>query len=244
VPDPLLPRLLANLAMLRQGIEEARRSSPVAAPRVDLLVVTKSIPTTWLASVAAAGITDVAENRVQAAQERRPAGPAGLRWHLIGHLQRNKAARAVQLFDAFHALDSLALAREIASVRAGNPSPWPVYLQVNAADDPRKGGIAPSEVPPFVKALADIPEVRPVGFMTMGRQGSSEREARDAFRTLREVRDDVVRTGRLPHPPTGLSMGMSDDHLWAVAEGATVVRLGSAVFAGLAEAAAAPEDAR
>lgn len=237
--DPRLTRLCANLAALAARVEAARLRGPAAAAAVQLLVVSKSAPTAWFPLLAAAGVQEVAENRVQLAEERRPKGPPGWRWHLIGHLQRNKAVRACALFDVFHALDSLALARQIARVRAGNPRPWPVYIQVNAADDPAKGGIEPSEVRATVKALADIPELEPLGFMTLGRLGADEAGARATFRTLREVRDDCAREGWLRTPATGLSMGMSDDFEWAVEEGATVVRVGSAVFEGLAQLEAA-----
>lgn len=232
--DPRLQRLRANLAALRARVDAARARGQAAAGQVDLLVVSKSAPTAWYPFLAAAGVTEVAENRVQLVEERRPLGPAGWRWHLVGHLQRNKAVRAVALFEVFHALDSVALAQQIARVRAGNPRPWPVYIQVNAAHDPAKGGIDPSEVRTVVKALADIPQIEPLGFMTLGRLGAGESEARAAFRTLREVRDDCQREAWLRAPAPGLSMGMSDDFEWAVEEGATVVRVGSAVFDGLA----------
>jgi hypothetical protein len=230
----LARRLAANLARLRQRIEAARRPSPRAAAAVELLVVTKSIPPTWFPSLAEAGVREVAENRVQAVEARRTGAPPSWTWHLVGHLQRNKARRARELFDVFHALDSLELAQRIASIGGGAPTPWPVYIQVNAADDPQKGGVVADEVPALVKALAPLTALTPVGFMTMARLGATEAETRRAFRTLREVRDDVCRRGDLPRPPAGLSMGMSDDFELAVAEGATVVRLGTAVFEGCA----------
>jgi pyridoxal phosphate enzyme (YggS family) len=238
VNDPRLDRLRQNLVSLQAGIEAARVRGAHAAPAVELLVVSKSAPPAWLPLLARAGVRAVAENRVQAGEARRKDAPAGLSWHLIGHLQRNKVRAACDTFDIFHALDSLELARAISRVRAGNPAPWPVYIQVNAADDPRKGGIAPSEVSSFVKALADLPHLLPLGFMTLGRLGASEAQTRAAFRTLREVRDTACREASLPSPPSGLSMGMSDDFPLAVEEGATVVRLGTAVFEGLAEAEA------
>jgi PLP dependent protein len=237
--DPLPPpglarRLASNLARLRERIDAARRTSPRAAATVKLLVVTKSIPPSWFPSLADAGVREVAENRVQAAESRRAAAPAAWTWHLVGHLQRNKARRARELFDVFHALDSLELARRIASIGGGAPTPWPVYIQVNAADDPQKGGVVADEVPALVKALAPLTSLTPIGFMTMARLGATATETRRAFGTLREVRDEACRRGDLPRPPAELSMGMSDDFELAVEEGATVVRLGTAVFEGCA----------
>jgi pyridoxal phosphate enzyme (YggS family) len=232
VLDPRLPRLTANLTALERRIEAARGRGVHAAAKVGS-VVTKSAPAAWFPLLAEAGVVAVAESRVQAAQAKRPGAPPGWQWHLIGHLQRNKAARARELFDVFHALDSLALAQALAMVHAGNGAPWPVYIQVNAADDPHKGGIAPAEVSSFVKALADLPALLPVGFMTMARLGADESETRAAFRTLRELRDAACRSGGGVAAPAGLSMGMSDDFEVAVEEGATLVRLGTAVFEGL-----------
>ncbi len=243
VLDPRLPRLTANLRALERRIEAARSRGGHAAARVGLLVVTKSAPAAWFPLLAAAGVLAVAESRVQAALAKRPGAPPGWQWHMIGHLQRNKAARARELFDVFHALDSLALAQALAMVHAGNGAPWPVYIQVNAADDPHKGGIAPAEVSSFVKALADLPALLPVGFMTMARLGADESETRAAFRTLRELRDAACRSGVGVAAPAGLSMGMSEDFELAVEEGATLVRLGSAVFEGLAPEAAGAGDA-
>jgi PLP dependent protein len=239
-PDLLLERLRANLAAVHARIAGARARSRAAAGSAQLLVVTKSAPVALFPLLRTAGVTEVAENRVQAAAVRRPLSPPGWRWHGIGHLQRNKARRATELFEVFHALDSWDLAVTLESVLASENRLWPVYIQINAADDPRKGGIAPAEAVPFVKALADLPHLTAVGFMTMARLGSDVTQTRLVFRTLRDVRDDVVRQGIGATPPAGLSMGMSADFEIAVEEGATVVRVGSAVFEGLATE---PEDA-
>jgi pyridoxal phosphate enzyme (YggS family) len=241
--DPQLLRLRANLDGVARRIEAARRRGSHGAPAVQILPVTKACSPRLFPLLAAAGVTEVAENRVQAAEARRPLGPSGWRWHGIGHLQRNKARRAVALFDVFHALDSEPLARHLESVLASENRAWPVYIQVNAADDPHKGGIAPAEAASFVKVLADLPHLVPQGFMTMARLDGTPTENRAAFRTLREVRDDVVRRGLCAAPPAGLSMGMSSDFEEAVEEGATVVRIGTALFEGLEAGDGAAEPA-
>jgi len=227
--------LRQSLADLRARIEAARARGAHAAPQVTLVVVTKSAPPAVLPHLLLAGVTDVGENRVQAAEERRPRTPPGLVWHGIGHLQRNKAARAVDLFDVFHALDSPRLAEHLESVLARAGRLWPVYIQVNAAADPAKGGLAVEETVAFVKDVLRHPHLACRGFMTMARLDAGEAGARAAFRALREVRDEVRRRGLGDPPPEGLSMGMSDDFEWAVEEGSTVVRVGRAVFAGLPE---------
>ena len=116
---------------------------------------------------------------------------------------------------------------------------WPVYLQVNAAADPAKGGILPEETVRFVMDLADRPHLVCRGLMTMARLDADEADARGTFRTLRELRDEVVRRGLGDEPPDGLSMGMTDDFEWAVEEGATVVRVGTAIFEGVDVSASA-----
>ena len=229
---PPVARLAANVAGLRARIEAARARSVHAAEAVTLVVVTKSQPAAIFAPLAQAGVTDVGENRVQQAAARRPGAPEGLTWHGIGHLQRNKVASAVGLFDVFHALDSLRLAERIEEALAAAERTWPVYVQLNAADDPAKGGWRPEEAPAVLEALAALPHLRPIGFMTMAAEGAQESALRRTFRTLRDVRDEAVRRGVGSIAPDGLSMGMSNDFEIAVEEGATAVRVGRAVFAG------------
>lgn len=226
-------RLRHNLEHLRARIERARAASPHAADAVRMVVVTKSAPPEALPLLAEAGVRHVAENRVQAAAERRPQAPPELVWHGIGHLQRNKAARATELFDVFHALDSARLARRLESVLASTERRWPVYIQVNAANDPAKGGVEPEETPAFVQTVLTLSHLDLAGFMTLARLDAGETETRNAFRTLREIRDEAVRRGRGAVEPRRLSMGMTDDFPWAVQEGATDVRIGRAVFEGV-----------
>ena len=134
--EPHVRVLRANLERLRGRIEAARRRTPRAAGSVTFVAVTKAAPEGAISLLPECGVTDVAENRVQMAERKRPLSPPGLRWHGIGHLQRNKARRATELFDVFHALDSTALAYRLESVLAENEKTWPVYVEVNAADDP------------------------------------------------------------------------------------------------------------
>ena len=140
------------------------------------------------------------------------------------------------MFAVFHALDSPRLADELEEALARGPAgrTWPVYLQVNAARDPAKGGVPPEDALAFWRLVGDHPRLQAVGFMTMAAENVSEPEVRAAFRTLREIRDDAARSGAGRVPPSGLSMGMSDDFEVAVEEGATVVRLGRSVWGGIA----------
>lgn len=232
VDDPL-PRLGANLAEVHRRVEDARHRGPHAADAVELVVVTKSQPAGIFGPLAAAGVRQIGENRIQSAAARRPGSPAELTWHGIGHLQRNKASLAVDTFDVFHALDSLRLANRLEAVLAERERTWPVYVQINAAEDPAKGGWHPDEALQALEAVAALPHLTPIGFMTMGALVSQESDLRRTFRTLRDVRDESVRRGIGSTPPRGLSMGMSSDYEIAVEEGATCIRVGRALFAGV-----------
>ena len=147
------------------------------------------------------------------------------RWHLVGHLQRNKAARATALFDVIHSVDSAALLAEL-SARAARP--LDVLLQVNVAREPQKHGVLPDALPALVRDAAAARGVRIVGLMTIAPQGPDPEAARSVFRRLRELRGELGRLLGAPLPH--LSMGMTDDFEVAVEEGATMVRIGRAIF--------------
>jgi pyridoxal phosphate enzyme (YggS family) len=240
IPAPPAPldRLRENLATVYDRIEAARRRGVTSAPRVDLIAVTKAAPAgafDWLRTL---GERDVGENRVPDAASKKEAAPRGLVWHGIGHLQTNKVKKAVRVFDVFHALDSIHLAEALHPVLEAAGIRWPVYAQVNAARDPAKSGVPPEQALAFAERLASFPTLDVVGWMTMAElpedpaRDPGER-ARPSFRLLREIRDDAVRRGVGRVPPAGLSMGMSDDYEVAVEEGATIVRVGRALWRGL-----------
>ncbi len=231
--DPRSQLLRKNVAGLLERIAAARSRGAHAAADVQLVVVTKSQPASIFGPLADAGVSDIGENRIQSAAQRRPLAPAGLTWHGIGHLQRNKARTAIATFDLFHALESLRLAEHLERLLAEVGRVWPVYLQVNTAGDEAKAGVEPDEALPLLEAVSRLSHLEVRGFMTMGRLGASEADLRATFCTLREIRDEAVRRGRGTAAPQGLSMGMSDDFEIAVEEGATAVRVGRAVFHGV-----------
>lgn len=229
-PDPAE---IAGLAAARAAVLSRIASACARAGRepgsVTLVAVSKTVPADRLRAAVAAGHDVLGENRVQEAAVKVPVVP-GPRWHLVGPLQANKARRAVELFDVLEAVDSVELARRLdrisAEVRPGRP--LPILLEVNVDADPGKAGFAPAtaaEALPGLLALANL-EVR--GLMTIGRLGAAPEEARSTFRRLRELATGL----RAGHPGLGpeLSMGMSDDFEVAIEEGATIVRVGRALF--------------
>jgi PLP dependent protein len=195
---------------------------------VDLLPISKAVPVDRLRLALAAGLRDFGENRVQEA-EAKAAAVEGARWHLVGRLQSNKAGRAVELFSTIHSLDSLALARRLDRrvSEEGRPR-LPVYAQVNVDRDPAKEGFAPEALQAELAELLALSGLTVLGLMTVGRLVERAEEARPTFVRLRRLSERLrAADDRLGG---GLSMGMTDDFEVAVEEGATVVRVGRAIF--------------
>jgi pyridoxal phosphate enzyme (YggS family) len=195
---------------------------------VTLLAVSKTVPPERLVEAIAAGQLLFAENRVQEAEPKIARVP-GATWHLVGHLQSNKARRALELFEVIGSVDSLELAQRLDRL-AGElgRERVSVYVQVNVDADPAKEGFAPERLETDLPALAGLPHLELLGLMTVGQLVPDPEQARPTFVRLREL------SGRLrlaePRLGAGLSMGMSDDFEVAVEEGATLVRVGRALF--------------
>jgi pyridoxal phosphate enzyme (YggS family) len=196
---------------------------------VTLVAVSKTVPVERLAEAVEAGIDVLGENRVQEA-EAKVGALHDVRWHLVGTLQSNKARRAVELFDVVQSLDSLALAARLDRL-AGELRPGsrlPVLVQVNVDADPSKAGFEQAEAADALPAILELANVDVRGLMTVGRLAGSADEARATFRSLRSLSERL----RTAHPGLGpeISMGMSHDFGIAIEEGATIVRIGQALF--------------
>ena len=210
-----------NLRRVRERIDAAARSAGRDPSEVRLICVTKGITAQRIREAVAAGVREIGENRVQEAEEKRwDLGP-GLKWHLIGRLQSNKAKLAAQLFDVIHSADSLDLVEELEK-RAGRK--LEVLIQVNVSGEATKGGCRPEEAAKLAEAVLKCKNLRWSGLMTMAPYSEDPESARPVFRKLRELRD------KLGNPKLDLSMGMSGDFEAAVREGATMVRVGTAIF--------------
>jgi len=196
---------------------------------VTLVAVSKTVPAEAVRDAVAAGITVLGENRVQEAAAKIPE-VTGARWHLVGPLQSNKARRAVELFDVIESVDSVELAarldRIVREIRPG--ARYPVLLQVNVDRDPAKAGFAPDAVGDAVERIAELDALETAGLMTIGRLVERPEDARSSFRRLRVMAERLRGGGR--GLGTALSMGMTDDFEVAVEEGATIVRVGRALF--------------
>ena len=224
-----LMSLRDRLDALRERIASSSERAGRAPGAVRLVAVVKTVPATVVAEAVTLGVADLGESRVQEAELRSAAvGRLAARWHLIGHLQRNKAGKAVQLFDRVHSLDSIETARALSARLAGTAHRLPVLVEVNISGEPTKHGVEPGGARGLVEAMAALPGLALDGLMTVGAKVGQPGEARREFARLRALRDAIEASAGLGLPE--LSMGMSGDFEAAIAEGSTMVRVGTALF--------------
>lgn len=214
-----------NLETINQQIKAAAERSHRQADAVKLIAVTKTHSSDVLQSAIEAGAVMFGENKVQEAEGKiRELGRENIEWHLIGHLQANKARKAVKLFDVVHTLDSIELAERLERISIEeNRSELAVLVQIDLAGEANKNGIEEKELPALVKFLRSCERLRFHGLMTIPPFYEDAEKARPYFKRLREIRDEMLPNGEL-------SMGMSHDFEIAVEEGATLIRVGTAIF--------------
>ena len=242
--------LARNVEVVRRRIQQACERAGRPASSVTLIAVTKGVPVERIQEAAALGLTELGENRVQEAQQKQDAlgsgfrargsypepvapSPQPIRWHLVGHLQRNKAKLAVQLFDVIHSVDSLPLVAALERAMGERPQTQPaldVLIQVNTSSEPTKSGCRPNQAIELADAVRRTTRLRLAGLMTMAPFISDPETARPCFKQLRELRDEVAAASGLRPPAFSLSMGMSQDFEVAIEEGADFVRIGTAIF--------------
>jgi pyridoxal phosphate enzyme (YggS family) len=220
-----------RLARVRESIGRAAERTGRRADRIEILPITKGHPGSLLRAVAAAGFTAIGENRVaEAATKLAELGRLGLRWHMVGHLQRNKVAGAIETFDVIESVDSLRLARRLSTVAArAEVSGLDVLVQVNTSGEAAKGGFSGDSAVDEIGRVCELAPLRVHGLMTMAPFTDDEAVLRRTFRETRRLQERCTKeiaafTG------TVLSMGMSNDFEIAVEEGATRLRLGTVLF--------------
>jgi pyridoxal phosphate enzyme (YggS family) len=227
-------RIRENVERVEARIAEAARRSGRPAGSVRLVAVTKRSPAEWVRPLVASGARDMGENYPQElwgkVESLADLGDA-VRWHLIGHLQSNKVKKTLPMVTMIHAVDSLKLLRILDETAGSMAGPPGVCLQVNTSGEPSKHGWDPEGILTDAEAIAACRSIPVVGLMTMAALGTDAESARGSFVALRELRDRLrPRTGL---PLDELSMGMSNDFETAIEEGATLVRVGSALFEGV-----------
>jgi PLP dependent protein len=214
--------IATNLERVRERLARAAARAGRRADDVLLIGVSKTVDVERIRAAVAAGVGALGENRVQEAKTKIAELGRPVAWHLIGHLQTNKAKDAIELFDVIHSLDRLELAREIERRVAARGQVVDALLQVNVAAEASKGGVGPDVVGETLDAVGKLAHVRVRGLMTIPPEVERAEDARPWFRRLRELAER--------HGLRELSMGMSGDFEVAVEEGATMVRVGTAVF--------------
>jgi pyridoxal phosphate enzyme (YggS family) len=224
---------------LRQRFADVTTRIRVAAERANrppteirLIAITKTQPASLLKEALLLGVSDFGENRVQEADQKiLEVGRHSVRWHLVGHLQANKARRAVKLFDVIHSLDSPELAERLDRLcEEEERTPLSVLIQVDLGLEATKSGIEKDHVAKLVERLATCPNLKLIGLMTLPPFFENPEDTRPFFRTLRELRDELAGQGHFGESAGELSMGMTHDFAVAIEEGATMVRIGTAIF--------------
>ena len=220
-----------RFADVRARVDTAAQRSQRSPGEVKLIAISKTHPTELLRAGLEAGITDFGENRVQEAEVKiLELGRSAARWHLVGHLQANKASRAVKLFDCIHSLDSVDLALRLERLCEAGRAELDVLIQIDLGGEESKTGLEPRGLPELLKTLKTCQCLRLIGLMTLPPYFENPDCARPYFRTLRELRNDLQTQGQFGDRPGELSMGMSHDFEIAIEEGATMVRVGTAIF--------------
>ena len=224
--------LRANLAAVRAKIDRAARQSGRTADGVKLVAVSKTHPASVLNEAIAAGVAVFGENKVQEAESKIvEIGRTVAEWHLIGHLQANKARKAVQLFDVIHSLDSVELAVRLERIcKEEGRAELPVLIQVDLAGEETKSGISESGLPELVEFLKGCERLRFSGLMILPPLNELPEATRPYFRRLRQIRDEYASRHLFANVQGELSMGMSHDFEVAIEEGSTIVRVGTAIF--------------
>jgi pyridoxal phosphate enzyme (YggS family) len=217
-----------NLNVIQQGIRAACDRCDRESNSVTLLAVTKSQPPEMVRAAADLGLTLFGENKVQEAKAKIPLCPSRLRWHFIGHLQSNKCRDTIGLFDMIQSVDSLPLAQEISKRAEQAARTLPVLLEVNVAGEASKFGYPPERLLAELKAIGALPRIEIHGLMAVPPWSAEPEKSRPHFRRLRELKLECERVLGIPLPH--LSMGMSGDFEVAIEEGATMVRIGTALF--------------
>lgn len=224
--------LFERIEEVRTRLTAAARRSDRSVDEITLVAVSKTHPPEAVREAIAAGLENFGENRVQEAESKIPAvGRTAARWHLIGHLQSNKARRAVELFDCIHSLDSPDLARRLNRICDElDRQELPVLIQVDLGHETSKTGIEEQGVSELVNTVSECPRLRLTGLMTLPPFFDEAEKTRPYFRRLRELRNDLKAKGAFGGHPGELSMGMTHDYEIAIQEGATIVRVGTAIF--------------
>jgi len=232
-PSPLRDLLADRLARLEERIQGACARAGRRRDSVTLVAVTKTVGPTVATVLTELGVLDLGESRPQELWKKHKFLPPAVRWHLVGHLQRNKVDRTLPLVHMIHSVDSARLLEALEQEAQRQGLRLDVLLEVNASREANKHGFAPEEVPELTPQIAGLKWLRVRGLMTMASLAASPEDCRPTFAELRRLRDRMKAESRGGHTFEHLSMGMSNDFEVAIEEGATLIRVGSTILEGL-----------
>lgn len=221
-----------NLAEVRRAICEAARLADREPAEIELLAVSKTMPSETILEAYQAGQRVFAENRIQEWLSKVDQLPEDIKWHIIGSIQTNKVKYLDERVEMIHSLDRMDLLAELEKQGSKKGIVWSTLIQVNVAQDPAKAGLEVDEVPEFLATIPKYPHVRVMGLMTIGRLGATSEETRGYFRELVRLRDIWQKEAPKEVLLRELSMGMSQDYVEAIREGSTMIRVGRQIFGG------------
>lgn len=224
--------LRENLNAVQKRIADAAQRGGRDAAEIRLISVSKTFPAETLQMAVAAGATDLGENRIQEAESKiAEIGRTAARWHLIGNLQANKARKAVRIFDVIQTLDSLELAQRLERIcQEEGRENLEVLIQIDLAGETQKSGVSEQDLPQIVEFIQTARHLKLKGLMILPPFYNEAERVRPFFRRLREIRDELQKQNAFGESSGELSMGMSGDFEAAIEEGATLVRVGTAIF--------------
>ncbi len=219
-----------KIRKINDRISEAALRAGRTAEDIKLIAVTKTHPVERIREAIEGGLNYFGENRVQEAAEKIPLLSGVSEWHLVGHLQRNKVKKALELFDCIHSVDSERLAVEISTRAQERGRRIPCLVEVNTSGEDSKYGVQPGRTVGLCEKISTLEGIELTGLMTIGPFTGDPEDARPCFQLLRRLKEEAVRSGQPAERFRQLSMGMTSDFEIAIEEGATMVRIGSALF--------------
>jgi PLP dependent protein len=221
--------IAANLGRIRERVARAAERAGRSTEEITIVAVSKTFPPEAIRAAYDAGLRHFGENRVQEFEAKRPKlADIDATWHFIGHLQSNKAHRAIRLFDRVDSVDSLPLAQKLDAAAAAENKRLPILIEVRLGDETTKSGVAEDELAALTDGIVALPRLELRGLMTIPPYSDDSENARPYFRKLRQLRDDL--SHHVGHRLPALSTGMSHDFEVAIEEGATEIRVGTALF--------------
>ena len=219
--------IVDNIRRTLERVRAAEQRSGRESGEVRVIGITKTLGSETIRDAISEGITEIGENRVQEATWKFPEVEEEFKKHLVGHLQTNKVKKALELFDVIHSVDSLKIASKIAKHGAGGKE---LLLEVNTSGESTKFGVDPDSVLNVLSEISETTGLNMSGLMTIGPHTDNEDEIRTAFKLLKQLYDEVAKSGIEGMEMSGLSMGMTNDFEIAIEEGATMIRIGRALF--------------